>query len=99
MSQPSTESGSASQTWVIDLSASEPIIQKTISEVAKGLGERFSTSDRSAPASAEMAIPARIKVKEAPRGPASVRRSSTPSSAVPSAVSGSARVKAAASPV
>ena len=58
---------------LIERSASDPIIQNTISFAAKGLGDRFSTSDVSAPASAEMAIPARISDKAPPRGPASSR--------------------------
>ena len=46
-----------------------------------------------------MAMPARMSVIDPPRGPASIRISSTPVAAPASAASGSARAEAAASPV
>ena len=83
----------------MERSASDPIIQKTISFAAKGLGERFSTSEVSAPAMAEIAMPARISVSDPPRGPASASSSSTAARAPARADSGRASAKAAESPV
>ena len=67
----------ASHTCSKDLSARDPINQNTISEVAYGFGDRLRASDVNAPAKALTAIPARISVKELPRGPANNRRSNT----------------------
>jgi hypothetical protein len=76
--QPRAMKGAAIQTWVMERSWSEPIIQKTISDTAKGLGERLSASEVSAPASALIAMPARMSVSDEPLGPARRRISATP---------------------
>ena len=77
ISQPITQKGKASHTCSKDLSARDPINQNTISEVAYGFGDRLRASDVNAPAKALTAIPAKISVKELPRGPANNRRSNT----------------------
>ncbi len=58
---PASISGAASQTWVRLRSASEPIIQNTISTDANGFCDRLRASEISAVAMAETARPARIE--------------------------------------
>ena len=91
--------GAASQTWSIDRSASEPIIQYTISIAAKGLGDRFKTRLVKAAAKAEIATPARISAKAPPRGPARPRIKSTATPAPAKADSGKASANSVARPV
>jgi len=75
--QPIKQKGKASQKCSKDLSANDPINQKTISEVAYGFGDRLRAREVNAPAKALTAIPARIRVKELPRGPANNKRTNT----------------------
>ena len=90
---PARMSGAESHTCVRLRSASEPIIQNTISTEANGFCDRLSASEISAVAMLETASPARISVTGPPCAPASATTASMATAAPASPPSGSASAK------
>ena len=84
-------SGALSHTCVRLRSASEPIIQNTISTEANGFCDRLRASEISAVAMLETASPARISVTGPPCAPASATTASMATAAPASPPSGSAK--------
>ena len=91
---PASISGAASHTCVRLRSASEPIIQNTISTEANGFCDRLRASEISAVAMPDTARPARISVTGPPCAPASATTASMATAAPASPPSGSASAKA-----
>ena len=95
---PSSISGADSHTCVRLRSASEPIIQNTISTAANGFCDRLRASEISAVAMLDTASPARISVTGPPCAPASATTASMATAAPASPPSGSASANACARP-
>src|SRR5690606_37357373 len=99
MIHPIIMNGPASHTCVMDLSVSEPSIQNRISVAAKGLGDRLSTNVDAAPAKADTATPARMRVSVLPLASVKERMRRTATKAPARPARGSANGKNAERPV
>ena len=95
---PTRMSGALIHSCVRLRSASEPIIQNTISTEANGFCDRLRASEMSAVAMLETASPARISVTGPPCAPASATTASMATAAPASPPSGSANANTCDSP-